>query len=187
MIFVWRALLFVVIVGVVCAVVTFHIPLNGKKDIQYGFDGQTGSVSFVYPVSRVKDRQRADEGSSFIQMVEDPLYVDVTTRVPYDTATIEVTFANTTPLPFQMGIKQKEGSQKSILLKGFEQTFREGHWTRGSVSFDLQTANYYNGKYTFVFSVPGLVTEKNIPGEIRLSEMTLHLQRKPFSLHDLFF
>lgn len=184
-ILVWRALLFLVVVGIVCAVFAYHIPLSGEKDVHTAFDGPKGSISFVYPVSRVKDRERGEDGVSFIRMVEDPVYIDVHTRVPFDSARLDVTYINTTSIPLQMGIKLQEGSNPAILLKSFEHISQKGNWSRASVSFDLTRAKRYNGKYTVVFSAPGLVTEKNIPGELRLAEMTVHLKRKAFSWDDM--
>jgi len=181
MILVWRSMLFMAVVGIVCSIFSYHLPPNGRKDIQYWFDGPTGSVSFVYPVSRVRDRERGDDRVSYIRMIEDPVYFDVTTSVPYDTATFDITYDNTTSIPLQIGMKQHDGVSPAILLKDFEKIVRRGIWSQGSVSFDLSKANRYNSKYTFAFSVPGLVTEKNRAGEIRLSEMTLHLKRKPLS------
>lgn len=182
---IWRVLLGSVVVGILFFVLNYHIPFSGEKNIHYTFDGPLGMVSFVYPVSRVRDREQAEDGVKFIRMVEDPVYVDVTTRIPFDMVTLEVTYDNTTDIPLAMGIKQKEGSSPSILLKEFESVSRVGNWSKGTVSFDLRSANHYNGKYTFVFSAPGLVTEKSISGDIRLSEMTLHLKRKPLSWGDI--
>ncbi|MDP2630517.1 MAG: hypothetical protein Q8P56_03860 [Candidatus Uhrbacteria bacterium] len=181
----WRGLLGIAVAGVLFSILNYHIPFGGEKNIRYTFDGPSGMISFVYPVSRVRDRERAQDGAPFIRMVEDPVYFDVTTSVPFDTATLDVTYENTSPIPLQMGAKQKEGDTPSILLKQFEQISRTGNWSNGTVSFDLRTSNRYNGKYTFVFSVPGLVTEKNVPGEVRLSEMTLRLKRKSLSWNDI--
>lgn len=182
---VWRGVLALCVVGILFWVLNYHFPLNGEKTVRYAFDGPSGIVSFVYPVSRVRDRERAQDGAKNIRMVEDPVYVDVTTRTPFDTVTLEVTYDNTTDIPLSMGIKQKEGNSPSILLKKFESVSRVGNWSKGTVSFDLRSANHYNGKYTLVFSAPGLVTEKGISGEIRLSQMTLHLKRKPLSMGDI--
>lgn len=182
---VWRAVLVVGVAGILFSVLNYHIPLSGEKNTRYTFDGPTGMISFVYPVSRVRDRERAEDGALFIRMVEDPVYFDVLTSVPFDTATLEVTYNNTSSIPLRMGVKQKEGEMPSILLKDFEPVSRAGNWSKETVSFDLRTANHYNGKYTFAFSAPGLVTEKNIPGQLRLAEMTLRLKREPFSWNDI--
>lgn len=182
-IIVWRMVLFGVVLLFIGSIINYHLPFGGVKRVEYGFQHASGMISMVYPVSRVKDVQTALDGIEYRLMVEDPLYVDVQSVVPYKTATIQLTFTNTTGTPLKIGIKRS--GDAGILLEPFNQTVRSGEWTMGTVSFDLADASYYNNKYTFVFSVPGLVTEKNSKGDIRLAHMTITLKRDPFSFAEI--
>ncbi len=172
---IWRLLLACGIFFFIGWVVNEHIPFSGVKKAVTDFSRPGGTISFVYPVSRIHDGE----------MVEDPLYGDVHTLVPYTRATADLVYSNTTDIPLRMGIKQEGESGRTIVLKEFETEKWEGEWRRAVVSFDLNGASYYNNKYTLVFSAPGLVTEKDIPGEIHLAKLTLTLAREPFSWNDV--
>lgn len=174
---VWRFVLTGAILLFIGIVINYHIPFFGEKRVEYYFQHANGTVSMVYPVSRVKDPQRAPDGMLYRAMVEDPLYVDVRTLVPYKRATIQLIYQDTTETPLKIGMKKNRDA--GIQLKKFDHEKQVGVWTVGNVSFDLADASYYNNKYTFVFSVPGLVTEKNSKGDVRLAKLLLTLMREP--------
>lgn len=180
----WRFTLAVLVVGLALFVVNYHLPFSGSKKITYDFRGPDGTISHVYPVARVRDIARGD-GRTYRPMIEDPVYFDVKTRVPYRAARIELIYENTTSIPLAVGMKLSDGGSP-FDLRSFENIIQEGRWSRGSASFDLSRASYYNGKYTFAFSVPGLRTERTGQGEVRLSQMRLILERSPLSRNDIF-
>jgi len=180
----WRILLALGILAGGIAVVNYHIPFSGTKYVDYAFQGPSGTVSFVYPVSRVKDRQRSSDGVLALPMIEDPLYFDIKAYVPFKRATFHLTYRNTTGTELALGIKRGDGST-GIAIKKFEKSSQRGVWTDATVSFDLAGASDYNNNYTFVLSVPGLVTEKQNQGAVDLARMRIQLQRDPISWHDI--
>ncbi|MBI4252645.1 hypothetical protein HY623_00465 [Candidatus Uhrbacteria bacterium] len=180
---IWRGFLTTIMIGLVLFVANYHVPLSGTKTITYDFRGPDGTISHAYPVARVRDMARQN-GRTYRPMIEDPVYVDVKTLLPYRVARIDLIFQNTTSIPLAVGMK-RAGGTPSFDLKSVEEAPTEGGWSRGSVLFDLSTASYYNGKYTFAFSVPGLRTERPGQGEVRLSQMRLILERPPLSWDDI--
>lgn len=170
----FRLVLAVGVGGIVFSIFTYHLPLSGVKRVYYDFRAPDGTVSHLYPVARVRDLV-SQGGKTYRPMIEDPVYFDVKTAVPYKTARIDLVYENRTSIPLRIGMKLPEGGP-AFELKALE---------RGSVAFDLSRASYYNSKYTFVFSVPGLRTENTAAGEVRLAEMTLTLERKPFQWEDI--
>lgn len=179
----WRFTLAVLVVGLALFIVNYHLPFSGAKKITYDFRGPDGTVSHVYPVARVRDIARAD-GRTYRPMIEDPVYFDVKTLVPYKAARIELVYENTTSIPLAVGVKLPDAGPP-FDLKSLENRTQEGRWSRGSALFDLSRASYYNGKYTFAFSVPGLRTEDTGQGEVRLSQMRLLLERPSLSWNDI--
>jgi hypothetical protein len=164
-------------------ILNYHIPFSGVKEIRYNFRAPDGTVSHVYPVARVKDMARQD-GRTYRAMIEDPVYFDVRTVAPYDTARIDLVYQNTTRTPLQIGMKLQSG-ETAFDLKPLQDERKEGQWTRGTAQFDLSRASYYNSKYTFAFSVPGLRAEQVDTGEIRLSQMVFTLERPPLRWADI--
>ncbi|MEK7123046.1 MAG: hypothetical protein AAB855_04290, partial [Patescibacteria group bacterium] len=124
------------------------------------------------------------DGRSYRPMIEDPVYFDVRTVVPYKRMRIGLMYNNKTGIPLKIGMKLPDGGP-DFELRVLENETSEGEWTRGSASFDLSDASYYNSKYTFAFSVPGLRTENTGAGEVRLSRITLTLEREPFEWNDI--
>lgn len=183
MIFHMRFLLGVGVVALSVFIVNYHFPFSGMKETLYDFRVPEGTISHVYPVARVRDMAFAN-GHSYRPMIEDPVYVDIKTSIPYQRARITVFYQNTTGIPLQIGLKQT-ASTAAFELKSFENEAREGEWQRGEATFDLSAASYYNKKYTIAFSVPGLRTEGTRQGEVRLSQMRLTLQRPPLSWKDI--
>ncbi len=179
----WRCVLVAAVIVLALFIVNYHFPFSGVKTITYDFRGPDGTISHAYPVARVRDMARAD-GRTYRPMIEDPVYVDVKTLVPYRTAHIDLIYENTTSIPLAVGVKLSDGGTP-FDLKSFENITQEGKWSRGSASFDLSDASYYNGKYTFAFSVPGLRTEHTGQGEVWLSQMRLILERPPLSRNDV--
>lgn len=179
----WRCVLLAAVIAFVFFVVNYHLPFSGVKTINYDFRGPDGTISHVYPVARVRDMARV-EGRTYRPTIEDPVYFDVKTLVPYQAARIELIYENTTSIPLAVGVKLPDGGHP-FDLESFENRTQEGKWSRGSASFDLSRASYYNGKYTFAFSVPGLRTENNSAGEVRLSQMRLILERQSLSWNDM--
>lgn len=178
MIVLWRTLLGIAALGVCVFILNYHLPFSGTKEIVYDFRAPDGTVSLVYPVARVRDTAFAD-GRLYRPMIEDPVYLDIKTFVPYQRARIALVYQNTTGIPLQIGLKQTGGTA-AFELKSFENETRQGGWHRGEATFDLSGASYYNRKYTIAFSVPGLRTEGAQQGEVRLSRMVLTLEREPF-------
>lgn len=161
-----------------------HFPFSGVKILATDFSASKGIVSHLYPVARMRDMAYAN-GRAYRPMIEDPVYFDVKTVVPYRTARIELLYDKRTVIPLKIGMKLSKGTDARFELKPLENETREGTWTRGEVSFDLSDKSTYNSKYTFVLSLPGLLTEKPDSGELRLSHMTLTLEREPFVWGDL--
>src|SRR3989338_6971967 len=130
----WRGFLIAAIIGLALFVVNYHVPLSGTKTVIYDFRTADGIVSHVYPVSRVRDMARA-AGRAYRPMIEDPVYADVKTLLPYRAAHVDLIFENTTSIPLAMGVKRADGTP-SFDLKSIENVQREGKWARGSVLFD---------------------------------------------------
>lgn len=179
----WRVLLGVGIIILGFFIFNYHLPYYGVKTIIYDFRAPDGTISHAYPVVRVRDMAFAD-GRSYRPMIEDPLYIDIKTLAQYRAVRIELVYQNTTDTPLQIGMK-RAGNGTAFELKSFENEPREWEWRRGEVLFDLSGASYYNGKYTFAFSVPGLKTENSSAGEVRLSRMALTLKRSQLSWNDI--
>lgn len=167
----------------IVGVMNYHVPFSRVKTIEYSFRGPDGTISHVYPVARVRDVARAD-GRTYRSMIEDPLYFDVRTLLPYGKARIELVYRNKTAVPLKIGVKLKNG-ETAFDIKPFANITKDGEWSRGEVAFDLSPASYYNSKYTFAFSVPGLRAESAAAGEVRLSQMTLTLERDPISWKEI--
>lgn len=183
MIFLIRFLLGVGVVALSVFIVNYHLPFSGEKTVVTDFRAPDGTISHVYPVARVRDMAFADS-RSYRPMIEDPVYADIKTSIPYQRVRVTVLHQNTTGTPLQIGLKQS-ASTAAFELKSFENEAREGKWQRGEATFDLSAASYYNKKYTIAFSVPGLRTEGARQGEVRLSQMRLTLQRPPLSWKDI--
>lgn len=179
----WRCVLAVAVVALVLFIANYHLPFSGVKKITCDFRGPDGTISHAYPVARVREMARAD-GRTYRPMIEDPVYFDVKTLVPYRAAHIELIYNNGTVVPLKIGVKLPDGGPP-FDLKSLENITKEGRWSRGSASFDLSSASHYNGKYTFAFSVPGLRTERTGQGEVRLAQMRLILERPSLSWNDI--
>lgn len=180
----WRILLAIAVLVLCAYIVNYHFPFSGMKTIETDFRAGKGIVSYLYPVARVRDMAVTD-GRSYRPMVEDPVYFDVRTIVPHERVRIILIYNNTTGVPLKIGMKLPEGTGADFELHALENEVKEGEWTRGEVLFDLSRASYYNSKYTFAFSVPGLRTEGVGAGEVRLAQMTLTLERDPIQWDDI--
>lgn len=179
----WRIALAACVIAFVGVVINAHFPFSGVKILNTDFSAGIGIVSHLYPVARMRDMAYAN-GRAYRSMIEDPVYFDVKTVVPYRTARIELVYDNRTAIPLKVGMKLPKDADARFELKPLNFQEVQGVWTRGEVSFDLSDASTYNSNYTFVLSLPGLLTEKSDTGELRLSHMTLLLEREPLLWSD---
>ena len=178
------------IVGI-CMIIGFfsyllhaHIPFTGTKTIVYTSDALHGQIGRLRPLDRIPQDTLAN-GRHIDRMVEDPVYLDLKTIVPFDKARLSVFYKNETPYALSLGVNAAEKGW-NIQTKELEIEEGEDGWTIGSSEFDLTAVQRRKEVYQFLISAPGLRYEKH-EGSIFISKIIIHLQRKPVSLSDFAF
>ncbi len=151
-----------------------HIPFTGIKTIQYTFDRPHGAVGIFRPPVRY---ELIESGSKRIaKVIEDPVYFDVKTSVPYASATILFNYQKHTQKKTQLAVRGWQDGVKFSTVP-FEETI-VGDWVQARAVVDLTKAMRENDKYTFAVSIPGLIA--HISDEyILVSDMTIQLVRQP--------
>lgn len=150
-----------------------HIPFTGVRMISYTFDRPHGAVGIFRPPVRY-ELIEGEKGRKIAKVIEDPLYFDIKTVIPYDFATVSFAYQKHTLRPVQLAVKPASGSEQFIIIPFYEE--KRGDWIMGTATVDLVTAARQNSKYTFALSIPGLVA--NTTDEyVLVSRMNIRLTR----------
>ncbi|MBI4240038.1 hypothetical protein HY620_03550 [Candidatus Uhrbacteria bacterium] len=181
--FLWRCALAVFCITGVLWIIDQNIPFAGAKRIAYTFGSLHGQVSQLRPLSRATSLDLSKNPQTQT-VFEDPVYFDIKTLVPYQRIIFTVLYQNHSGRQIGMGVKDGEGWK--FALKPFKEgiqsvsakaTADKGEWTVGEVEFDLTKSSYANGRYTFLFSIPGLTIDKRAYEYIIFSQMNITLTR----------
>lgn len=160
-----------------------HIPFAGTKEFTYTFGELNGTLTALQPLARVEGV--VGDRSAGPQLVrEDPVYFDIRTRIPYDTATFQLEYQNKTPFPVSMGIKKGDEAW-SFATTPFARTQKSDGWEQGILTLDLSQGVRSGNKYTFVISIPGLTIEKR-DEYVAVRTLRVTLQGRPLSVSSLF-
>ncbi len=180
-IFIWRAILICFVAGFLGYVLQKNIPFDGARELTYSFGEPKGEIAHLRPFARVTREQ--GRGTRGEQILEDPVYLDVYSFIPFKKANVRVWYSNSTENDFSIGV-QKRVHADQVLMKPFESLAQEGKWSVGTVSYDLEDIPLMRGGYIFVFSAPGLIRDGIDNGTLRVSRIHLTLEREP--LFDFF-
>ncbi|MDO8490227.1 MAG: hypothetical protein Q7S47_02305 [bacterium] len=172
-----RTLLVVLFFGGVVWIVDQHIPFAGVRTIEYTSGVPNGSVTRPHPLDRIEDISDG-RGGVVEKLREEPVYFEVKTSANYEQATIRVRFQNNATVPMQLGVKLGD-TNGAVRLVPIRSEKAEGEWTVGDATFDLKDIPRVNGRYSFLFSIPGVQHEHPERGSVSLSRMTIKLDRRP--------
>lgn len=152
-----------------------HVPLTGVKRIEYVFDRPHGSIGVMRPP--VRYRVEMNNGQSAARIMEDPVYFDIRTALPYERMEFLVRYRNESPYPFRVAARS---SREGWSFDSYEfETHSDGAWTVGRTTIDLATVVRHNGKYTFALSIPGLVLETSNGASVIVRSLSINLYRDP--------
>ncbi len=151
-----------------------HIPFAGVRVIEYTSGVQNGVVTRPHPLDRV----RTDEEKKIERLIEDPVYFEVKAPVSYNRATIRVRYQNRTAIPIRMGLL-RNANPNDVLFSPLIEAGKDGEWSIATAQVDLSKTQRINGRYHFLFSMPGVRFERPENGYLVLSHVTLRLEREP--------
>ncbi len=171
----WRIVLLCFVAGFLGYVLQKNIPFDGARELTYSFGEPKGEIAHLRPFARVTREQ--GKGNKGEQILEDPVYLDVYSFIPFKKANIRVWYSNSTENEFSVGV-QKRVHADQVLMKPFESLTQEGKWSIGTVSYDLRGIPLMRGGYIFVFSAPGLTRDGIDNGTLRVSRIHLTLERE---------
>lgn len=150
-----------------------HIPFTGVRIISYTFDRPHGAIGIFRPPARY-ELVEGEKGRKIAKVIEDPIYFNIKSILPYHSAKISFTYQKHTSRHAQLAAKPVSGGEQFIIIP-----FREakiGGWTIGTADVDLSAVSRQNSKYTFALSIPGLVA--NTSDEyVLVSRMNIRLER----------
>lgn len=179
LIFIHRLFLGLIILGFIFWILDQHIPFAGKRVIEYTSGELNGIVTRPHP----QDRVHTDEKRHLEKFIEEPIYFEVKTTLDYDAVTILVRYQNHASVPVQLGLKRSD-RPGDVLLSPIQNQGSDGDWSLGKASFSLRDIPRIGGRYSFLFSMPGVQIEHPERGSVLLSHMTLTLNRKPANVAD---
>ncbi len=177
MVKIFHIVLILCVVGFFVWIFDQNVPVAGTKLLIYNFKDLSGVFSELYPRDRVAPDDEQTKNLRVKRIIEDPVYFDVRTRVPYEQATLRVEYQNTTTKQVSLGIRILGQEWKTSLDQNGKRS-KQGEWEILESSFDLSTVPLYQNKYTFVISIPGMEYDKPEVGSILVSRATITLQRK---------
>lgn len=152
-----------------------HIPFTGVRMISYTFDRPHGAIGIFRPPVRY-ELIDSEKTGKIAKIIEDPVYFDVKSSVPYRTASFSFAYQKHTSRTVQLAMKPASSGGRFILIPFREE--KKGDWTIATAHVDLATASRQNSKYTFALSIPGLVA--NDSNEyVLVSHMNIRLERQP--------
>lgn len=152
-----------------------HVPFTGIKHIEYVFDHPHGSIGVMRPPVRYRVERDGDYTSA--RILEDPIYFDIRTSIPYKRMVVVIRYRNESTLPFRIAVRS---TQHGWSFVSHEFVSREdGEWMIGMADIDLSLAVRHNGKYTFALSVPGLVLETGNGASVLVQSLSIDLYREP--------
>lgn len=176
---VWRLLALSTLVVLFLYILNSNIPFAGKKILTYTFEKPHNVISHFRPWVRYQEVEEKSEEKKVIKIIEDPVYFDIWTPVPYRKVRIELMFKNVSKAPLSIGLRRSP-SQWDILLQPIIVVRKEGEWTIGYGEFDLSDIPLQYQKYTFLISAPGLIVEKPEYGYVFLARERIILERESF-------
>lgn len=159
-----------------------NISFSGYKSIDYVFGDPGPVISELQPVSRMSSKEYNSDGTSFQKMLEDPVYFDLITPLPYQRAKIRLLFSNHTSIPLRLGVRGSGSAD--YILGNMSEDSNDGRWTEGHIDIDLSQAAWEKGKYRFVLSVPGLV-RGNDEEYVALSSINIQLYKDPITFANM--
>lgn len=168
-------------IGIAALVVIFfgyvlnqHIPFTGVHVISYTFDRPDGAIGVFRPSVRY-EFITSDKGGKIAKVIEDPVYFDVKSIIPYQSAVISFVYQNHTSRLVQLAMKPANGGEQFSIIPFLEE--KKGDWIIGTANVNLTAASRQNSKYTFALSIPGLVA--NSSNEcVLVSRMEIRLKRQ---------
>ncbi len=172
----WRFVLFVVITLFVLWICDQNVPFAGHKRIEYTFGELNGVISQLRPLSRASTIGEANAPKGVQIVFEDPVYFDIKTPVSYENVVFTVAYQNHSNRKLGIGMKMGEGW--NFLVKPFNET-RTEDFQESRIAFDLRNVPRVNGKYTFLFSIPGLTLQGREKEFVTFSHMSVELERPP--------
>ena len=153
-----------------------HIPFTGERIVSYRFDRPDGAIGVFRPSVRY-ELVDGEGGRKNAKVIEDPVYFDIKSIVGYTSARFEFLYQKHTAFPVQMAYKNNQSGNPFTIIPFSEE--KRGDWTLAIADIDLTSAVRQNTKYTFAFSVPGLIA--NTTGDsVLISKLTVTLLREPF-------
>lgn len=169
-----RAIIIAAVLFFIAWIVDQHVPIAGIRTIHYTSGVPNGSVTRPHPLDRVV----TDDLAKVETFIEDPVYFEVKTSVPYDHVELSFRYKNKLAVPLRVGVKRSD-RENDILFSEVEEEKKDGDWTIATTAFDLSSVRRMNHRYHFLFSMPGLQYEYPEKGSLTLSRMTVRLVRLP--------
>lgn len=152
-----------------------HIPFDGRSDLTYTAGEMHGQITRPHPLDRVRVIKDAS-ARPIEQFIEDPIYFEIKTSVPYQRANFTIRYQNKTDVSFKIGLK--DGLEGKVLgLKNVNTVRKDGEWTVGEAEFDLFGVERTKDRYFFILSFPGVQFEHPERGFVLLDEMRVSLSR----------
>lgn len=177
-----RLLLAALILFFFAGILHQHIPFAGTRRVVYTSDALAGSIGRLRPLDRISQETLSD-GLRIDRMIEDPVYLDFKTLVPYDTARMSVRYRNESPYVLSGGMNLDQTGWK-IERRDLTYEKQENGWTIGSAEFSLANVSRRKDAYQFLLTAPGLRYE-NREGSILISSIQLDLSRRPLVWEDI--
>lgn len=151
-----------------------HIPFMGVHTISYSFDRPNGAIGVFRP--SVRYELISGEGNKkMAKILEDPVYFDIKSIVPYHSAHFSFMYKNNSSHHVRLAYKSMQLGKQFKIVPLYEKIL--GEWTVGSADVELIDAARENSKYTFAFSLPGLVANKS-DEHVVVSRIDIRLVRK---------
>lgn len=183
-VFIHRILLFAGIVGFFAYVLNATIPFAGKIVLEYTAGTPNGRITRLHPQDRVLLVPILDDTSIAESLIEDPVYFEIKTAVPYREAEVEFAYRNRAGIQVSVGVRRGTAFESFDLARLHELPAR-GLWQRGVARIHLAGVPREKNRYRMVIALPGIAYDHPGSGDVLLSKMRITLERDRITPSDI--
>lgn len=179
-----RILLVAGIVGFFAFVLNATIPFAGRVVLEYTAGTPNGRITRLHPLDRVLSVPILDDTSIAESLIEDPVYFEIKTVVPYREVEVELAYRNRAGIIVSVGVRRGKAFE-SFDLVPIQELPSRGIWQRATARIDLTGALREKNRYRMIIALPGIAYDHPGSGDVLLSKMRITLRRDPLSISDI--
>lgn len=179
-----RILLVTSIVGFFAYVLNATIPFAGRAVLEYTAGTPHGRITRLHPQDRVLLVPILDDTSIAESLIEDPVYFEIKTAVPYREAELEFVYRNRAGIQVSVGVRRGKEFE-SFDLVPIQELPSRGIWQRANARVNLAGVSREKNRYRMIIALPGISYDHPGSGDVLLSKMRITLRRDPLSISDI--